>query len=121
MRGNAPGELKFVRDISNKYDSNAVGVQLDGIRVGYLPKRLSQFLAPAMDSGAVTVSLKMDGGAWQVNSSTLNELRKLREDLSRRVPPTCDVHLTFKMDAGTEVASQLAVSQLHDGLDSLYE
>jgi deferrochelatase/peroxidase EfeB len=94
-----------------------VEVRFDGIRMGYLPKRVARFLAPAMDSGAVAVSLKMDGGAWQVNSSTLGELRKLRQDPNRHTPPTCRVHLTFKIDAGTEVASQLAVAQLHDGLD----
>ena len=85
--------------------------------MGYLPKRLAHYLAPAIDAAAVAVSLKMDGGPWQVNTRLLDELRKLRQDPSRRVPPTCKLHLTFKMDAGEEISSQLAVSQLHDGLD----
>ena len=119
--GSGPGELTFIRNGSNARDANAVEVRFDGIRVGYLPKRVSHYLAPAIDAGAVTISLKMDSGAWQVNSSMLDELRKLRQDPNRRVPPTCNVHLTFKMDAGTEMASQLAVSQLHDGLDQMPE
>jgi hypothetical protein len=117
--GSGPGEVTFVRNDSNAHDPNAVEVRYDGLRVGYLPKRLAQSLAPAIDAGAVTVSLKMDGGAWQVNSAMLDELRKLRQDPRRRVPPTCKVHLAFKMDTGAEMASQLAVSQLHDGLDCM--
>lgn len=105
----------------NQHDANAVEVRLDGIRVGFLPKHLCQYLAPAIDSGAVAVSLKMDDGAWQVNSSTLDELRKLQQDPSRVFPLTCNLHLTFKIDAGTEIVSQLAASQLHDGLDSMHK
>ena len=117
--GSGPGELTFIRNSYNAHDANAVEVKFDGIRVGYLPKNVSHYLAPAIDAGAVTVSLKMDSGAWHVNSSMLDELRKLRQDPNRRVPSTCNVHLTFKIDAGAEVASQLAVSQLHDGLDRM--
>ena len=117
--GSGPRELRFVRDPSNKYDANAICVRLDGSRVGFLPKRLAQSLAPAMDASAVDVSLKMDGGAWQYNTKTLDELGKLRQDVKRDVPHSCDVTLLFRMDAGDEVASQLAVSQLHDGLDGM--
>ena len=96
-------------------------MRFDGQRVGYLPKRLTKYLASAMDTDAVSVSLKMDGGAWQVNSSTLDELRKLRQDPKRRVPYSCNIHLTVKMNANAETASQLAVAQLHEGIDAMSE
>ena len=57
--GSGPGELKFQRQPDNKFDANAIGVLLDGHNVGYLPKKLATFLAPAMDAHVVDVSLEM--------------------------------------------------------------
>jgi len=117
--GSGARVLTFERDTANKFDSNAVRVLMDGSKVGYLQRRLAQSLAPALDASAVDVSLKMDGGAWQHNSETLAELGKLRQDQHRKVPNSLNVTLILKMNPADELASQLAVSQLHDGLDVL--
>lgn len=43
--------VKLTRDYDNLVDRNAVLVELEGRQLGYLPRSMSQYLAPEMDSG----------------------------------------------------------------------
>jgi hypothetical protein len=45
------GSYALVREPENPYDPNAVSVRLGNIHMGYLPKSISQKLAPLMDNG----------------------------------------------------------------------
>ena len=115
--GSGPGELKFQRQADNKFDANAIGVQLDGHNVGYLPKKLATFLAPAMDAHVVDVSLEMGGGCWGPNNDALRELKKYRADKRCTVKAVLEVHLSIKVADVLDEASELAVGQMHAGLD----
>lgn len=44
--------LKLVRQHDNPYDSNAIAVFFANHHLGYLPKAVSQKLAPLIDSGS---------------------------------------------------------------------
>ena len=41
----------LVREPKNRYDPNAIKVEIAGLHLGYLPKHLAKDLAPKMDSG----------------------------------------------------------------------
>ena len=43
------GQLK--READNRYDSNAVAVEVEGKQIGYIPKALAAKLAAHMDAG----------------------------------------------------------------------
>ena len=45
------GSYALVREPDNKYDSNAIRVQVGGKSMGYIPKETALHLAPIMDAG----------------------------------------------------------------------
>lgn len=44
-------ELDVVRDVENKYDSNAVALYHSGLHLGFVAKETAEELAPLLDEG----------------------------------------------------------------------
>jgi hypothetical protein len=61
--------LKLVREPDNRYDANAVAVQVRRYRIGYLPRAENTTISQLMDRGeklsARIVSLLRDSDPWK--------------------------------------------------------
>lgn len=56
LRGLHEGDaLTLVREPSNAYDPNAVRIDREGVKLGYVPATYSAIVAGLLDSGAVTL------------------------------------------------------------------
>jgi hypothetical protein len=66
-----------VRDLDNPEDLNATGVELEGRRLGWLPRPIAADVAPRIDAGA-----KMHAVVWRI-----------AVDLDHRDKPGVDVML----------------------------
>jgi hypothetical protein len=48
---NKGDELQLVREPDNKFDSMAIKVMLDGVHIGYLPRKDNKVISNLMDAG----------------------------------------------------------------------
>ena len=60
------------REPSNPHDSNAVAIQVDGVRVGYIPANHAGPLSVLMDSGK-TIAATLDMGGRSVHIEGVSE------------------------------------------------
>jgi hypothetical protein len=51
------GSFALVREPDNPHDPNAIRVEIGGLYLGYVPRRIAKDLAPQMDTGRSFIAL----------------------------------------------------------------
>ena len=73
------GYPDLVPEPDNKYDSNAIAVLLEGTRVGYVPRKYQESVAPYLTDDSVSREIEIYGGKYKV--------LQLGEDYDERLEP----------------------------------
>jgi hypothetical protein len=56
--------IKLIREPTNKFDPNAIMVWVDGVHVGYIPRRENLILAERIDCSGIPVERDIDKGNY---------------------------------------------------------
>lgn len=72
-------EIDLVREPDNEYDPNAIRVDADGLKVGYIPGIVAQVMGPQIDSGS-----KFDAKVIFVTAAEGKKIHTIKLALNRR-------------------------------------
>lgn len=102
--------LQLLREPSNRYDSRAVSVNMDGIRLGYIPRDSNGILSEIMDSGV--------GTYCRVSEGHKPGDRELRVDVFQELPFRPAVrHISRYPECGGDIVSLDSVPVTMDSLN----